>query len=175
MVASLTWLMACGGDATGERPVEIAKHRPAPAATSPAPSSPAPPEGSHVEGAWLALAPCEEAVGPTCVPAVAPTTIEVAGAEAQGAPGEPASVRVRLSPEGASVLASLTERHLGRRLAIVVRRGAGRATVDEVLSAPVVMEPITGGAFVVTMTSGASRDAAEQLALQLRQGGAAAR
>lgn len=72
-------------------------------------------------------------------------------------------VMLVLTSVGARKLESATRQHVGRRLAIVLN--------DEVLSAPVIMAPITAGRARVTLGAGAPEQllqAARDLALSLR-------
>lgn len=72
-----------------------------------------------------------------------------------------AILRVRFTDAGARAFAEVTQAHVQRRLAIVLD--------DRVLSAPVVMEAITGGEVLVNL-AGASRGEAERLARLLQTG-----
>lgn len=67
-------------------------------------------------------------------------------------------VRVRLTSEGKSTFAAFTEKATGKRLAILVD--------DVVTSAPVIVEPISGGVLMVTLAHDASikNDKAAQMA-----------
>jgi len=58
-------------------------------------------------------------------------------------------IRVQLGPEDAQSFADLTTRHLGRRIALVHE--------DEVLMAPIVMEPLRTGVFEISLGGGESR------------------
>jgi preprotein translocase subunit SecD len=69
-------------------------------------------------------------------------------------------VRMHLTPEGAARLADLTRAQLHRRVVI--------ALDGEVETAPVVMEPITGGE--VAISTGADPQAARDLTAILRHG-----
>ncbi len=75
-------------------------------------------------------------------------------------------VSLGLDEQGRAEFAALTTRSVSRRIAILVD--------DEVLSAPVVMEPITGGRAMITLGAAADRATqraqAEQLAFVLRGG-----
>lgn len=62
--------------------------------------------------------------------------------------GEP-QIRVRLGSEDTATFARLTTEHVGVRLALVHD--------DEVLMAPIVMEPLTAGAFSISLGHSGSR------------------
>ena len=72
--------------------------------------------------------------------------------------GEP-HVEVRLTKEGAQAFEAMTTRSVGRRIAIIVD--------GELMSAPVVQEPIPGGKLWITLPPASSAGTADRLAAAL--------
>jgi SecD/SecF fusion protein len=89
-------------------------------------------------------------------------SIKSVSTEPDGYSGRP-TIKIELTPEGAKLLAAISQQNIRKRIAVLVD--------DQVVFAPTVMAPLLGGAVVVTglRTEGDAKELAAKISAGLKK------